>query len=205
MVFRDSILPLAEWLSIFRFTFALSMPLNPILRILLFPFSLLYGTAISIRNWLYETGRFKTVEFDFPVICVGNLNVGGTGKTPHIEYLIRLLSTKFRIAVLSRGYNRKTGGYVQVEVNTAAEAAGDEAALIKKKYQHVSVAVCEERALGIPQLLGAAPQTDVMLLDDGFQHRAVRAGMNIILTDYHNLYTRDHLLPAGSLREFKSG
>ena len=115
------------------------------------------------------------------------------------------ISANSRHAVLSRGYNRKTNGYVQVEVNTTAEAAGDEAALIKKKYRHVSVAVCEERAMGIPLLLSAAPQSDVMLLDDGFQHRAVRAGLNIILTDYHNLYTRDYLLPAGSLREFKSG
>lgn len=181
------------------------MPVHPLLRIFLFPFSWLFGAGVFLRNRLYDSGTFKTVEFDFPTICVGNLSVGGTGKTPHIEYLIRLLSAQFKIAVLSRGYLRKTSGYVQVEVNTPANAAGDEAAMLKKKYPHVAVAVCEERALGVPQLISSAPQTDVALLDDGFQHRAVRAGMNIVLTSYGNLYTRDYLLPAGSLREFKSG
>ncbi|MDZ4847545.1 MAG: tetraacyldisaccharide 4'-kinase [Chitinophagales bacterium] len=181
------------------------MPANPFLRILLFPFSLLYGSMIFVRNWLYDSGKFKTVEFDFPTICVGNLSVGGTGKTPHVEYLIRLLSQQFKIATLSRGYLRNSSGYLQVEINTSADAAGDEATMLKKKYQHVAVAVCEERALGVPQLLSAFPQTDVVLLDDGFQHRAVRAGLNIVLSSYDNLFTRDYLLPAGSLREFKNG
>lgn len=181
------------------------MPVHPLLRILLFPLMLLYGAGIFIRNRLYDSGTFKTVEFDFPTICVGNLSMGGTGKTPHVEYLIRLLSEKFRVAVLSRGYMRKTSGYLQVEVNTSADAAGDEAVMLKKKYRHVAVAVCEERALGIPQLISSVQQPDVVILDDGFQHRAVRAGMNILLTAYDNLYTRDYLLPAGSLREFKSG
>lgn len=181
------------------------MQVHPFLRILLLPFSLLYAVIIFVRNRLYDAGRLKTIEFDFPTICVGNLSVGGTGKTPHVEYLIRLLSGQFKIAVLSRGYLRKTSGYLQVEVNTPANAAGDEAAMLKKKYQHVAVAVCEDRALGVPQLLSAFPQTDVVLLDDGFQHRAVRAGVNIVLTAYDNLFTRDYLLPAGSLRESKSG
>ncbi len=180
------------------------MPSNLFLRIFLFPFSLLYGAGISFRNWLYEAGYLKTVEFDFPVICVGNLSMGGTGKTPHVEYLIRLLSEKFRVAILSRGYRRKTSGYVRIETSSAADDAGDEPVMMKKKHPHAAVAVCEDRALGVPQLLSSFPQTDVVILDDAFQHRAVRAGLSILLTSYGNLFTRDYLLPAGSLREFKS-
>src|ERR1051325_10405960 len=174
------------------------MPAGYFQRIILFPFSLLYGAAIFIRNWLYDRGYLKTVEFDFPVICVGNLSMGGTGKTPHVEYLIRLLSEKFRIAILSRGYQRQTHGYVQADVNSTAADVGDEPALLKKKYPHVAVAVCEDRAIGVPQLLSSFQQADVVLLDDAFQHRSVRAGLNIILTDYHHLFTRDYLLPAGT-------
>jgi len=180
------------------------MPSNSFVRILLFPFSLLYGAGISFRNWLYEAGYLKYTEFDFPVICVGNLSMGGTGKTPHVEYLIRLLSEKFRLAILSRGYQRKTSGYVQAEVTSTADAVGDEPAMLKRKYQHVAVAVSEDRALGVPQLLSSYPQTDVVILDDAFQHRSVRAGLNILLTSYENLFTRDYLLPAGTLREFRS-
>lgn len=180
------------------------MPVNPLIRIALFPFSFLYAAGIYIRNWLYDSGYLKTVEFDFPVICVGNLSAGGTGKTPHVEYLIRLLSEKFRLAILSRGYMRKSHGYVQAEVGSSADAVGDEPALLKRKYPHVAVAVCEDRALGVPRLLSAFPQTDAVILDDAFQHRAVRAGLNILLTCYNNLFTRDHLLPAGNLREFRS-
>jgi len=180
------------------------MPSNSILRILLIPFSLLYGIIIFIRNWLYDTGYLKTIEFDFPVICVGNLSMGGTGKTPHVEYLIRLLSEKFRIAVLSRGYQRRTHGYLQAEINSTADAVGDEPALLKRKYPHVAVAVCEDRALGVPRLLSSFPQADVVILDDAFQHLAIRAGLNILLTRYDNLFTRDYLLPAGTLREFRN-
>lgn len=180
------------------------MSANHLLRLLLSPFSLLYGAGVSIRNWLYEAGYLKSVEFDFPVICVGNLSMGGTGKTPHVEYLIRLLSEKFRVAILSRGYRRKTSGFLRVETNSTADEAGDEPAMLKKKHPHVTVAVCEDRALGVPQLLSTFPQTDVVILDDAFQHRAVRAGLNILLTSYDNLFTRDYLLPAGTLREFRS-
>lgn len=180
------------------------MPVNPFLRFILLPFSLLYGTVIFIRNLLYDTGWLKTVEFDFPVICMGNLSVGGTGKTPHVEYLIRLLTEKFRIGILSRGYQRRTSGYVQVQPGSTADEVGDEPALLKRKYPHVAVAVCEDRALGVPLLLSSSPQTDVVILDDAFQHRAVRAGLNILLTDYANPFMRDCLLPAGSLREFRS-
>ena len=179
------------------------MPANLLLRILLFPFSLLYGAVIYIRNWLYDAGYLKTTEFDFPVICVGNISAGGTGKTPHVEYLIRMLSEKFRVAVLSRGYLRKTSGYFQADVNSTADAVGDEPALLKRKYPHVAVAVSEDRALGVPQLISSYPQADVVILDDAFQHRAVRAGLNIVLTSYDNLFTRDYLLPAGALREFR--
>lgn len=180
------------------------MSSNPFLRVFLLPFSLLYGLAITLRNWLYDSGYLKTVEFDFPVICVGNLSAGGTGKTPHVEYLIRLLSAQFRLAILSRGYMRKSHGYVQAEANSTADAVGDEPALLKRKYPHVALAVCEDRALGVPRLLSSFPQTEAIILDDAFQHRAVRAGLNILLTRYDNLFTRDYLLPAGNLREFKT-
>ena len=177
---------------------------NPLLRLVLTPLSFLYGAVIFLRNWLYDHGYFKSIEFDFPVICIGNLSVGGTGKTSHVEYLIFLLSQHFRIAVLSRGYKRKTSGYIEIQPNSPAADGGDEPVMLKKKFPHVTVAVSEDRAMGIPQLLSDHPQLDVILLDDAFQHRSVRAGSNILLTSYEDLFTRDMILPAGSLREFKS-
>ncbi len=177
---------------------------NPLLRILFFPLSMLYGFGILLRNYLYEKGWLKSIEFDFPVICVGNLSVGGTGKTSHIEFLVRMLSPNFRVAILSRGYQRKKRGYLDVQTNSTAEDVGDEPAMMKKKYPNVAVAVCEERADGVPQMLSTYPETDVVLLDDAFQHRSVRAGLNILLTSYDRLLTRDQILPLGTLREFKS-
>lgn len=146
----------------------------------------------------------KSVKFHFPVISVGNLSVGGTGKTPHIEYLIRNLASEYKLAVLSRGYKRKTSGYKLVRPMSTADETGDEASLIKSKYPFVNVAVAEARIYGIPQLLGDAPDTQVLLLDDAFQHRSVTPAINILLTRYNKPYTRDYILPMGSLREFRS-
>lgn len=135
---------------------------------------------------------------------MGNLAVGGTGKTPMTEYLIRLLEQQYKVATLSRGYKRKTKGFAIAEENTTALDIGDEPMQLHKKFPGVAVAVAEERIVGIPQLLHAKPLTEVIILDDGFQHREVRAGLNILLTDYHNLYSRDFMLPSGDLRDVKS-
>ena len=167
------------------------------------PIALLYGLVVGIRNFLYDTEAIKAVEFSIPVVSVGNLSVGGTGKSPHIEYLIRLLN-EFQPAILSRGYKRKTKGYVFSKGIPTAEQIGDEPTQFKLKYPQLSVAVAESRALAIPQLLFDAPKTRVVLLDDAMQHRTVIPGMNIMLTEYDNLFTRDFILPVGRLRESRS-
>ena len=173
-------------------------------RILLAPFSLLYGLGVSLRDWLYRHGYLKSVHFSLPVISVGNLSVGGAGKTPHIEYLIQLLQDYLEIATLSRGYRRKTRGYLSVENRMNAEQVGDEPLQFKRKFPNVFVAVAEERAFAIPQILSDKPDTQLILLDDAFQHRAVDPGMNILLTEYDHPFTRDYLLPSGRLREWRS-
>lgn len=172
------------------------------IKFILFPFALIYWLIIYIRNTLYDNDIFKSIEFDFPVICIGNLSFGGTGKTPHVEYLIRLLSNQFRVTILSRGYKRKSTGYLAVQANSDVEQVGDEPALIKKKYPHVGVAVSEDREMAVPQIISTIP-TDVIVLDDAFQHRSIRAGMSIVLTKYNKLFTRDYILPIGSLREYR--
>lgn len=175
------------------------------LRILLLPFSLLYALGIWFRNTLYSSGLWSRTTFDLPVICVGNITAGGTGKTPHIEFLTEALKQHYTLAILSRGYKRKTTGYLLASRNSTAAEIGDEPYQLKKKYPDLAVAVCENRVLGVPNLLGDLPHTQVILMDDGFQHLAIKAGLNIVLTDYTRLFTRDYLLPAGLLREFKSG
>ena len=172
-------------------------------RYILLPLSIVYGGAIWVRNKLFDKKILRSASFNFPIICVGNLAVGGTGKTPMIEYLVRLLKEEYKVATLSRGYKRKTKGFAIADVNTTALDIGDEPMQIHEKFPDISVAVAEERVVGIPQLLQAEPQTQVILLDDAFQHREVKAGLNILLTDYNNLYTRDFLLPAGDLRDGK--
>jgi len=172
------------------------------LRWLLFPFSLLYGTVIALRNWCYDAGLFKSRQYNLPVICVGNLDVGGAGKSPMTEYLIRLLKPHSQVAVLSRGYGRKTQGYHLAEAGATAAQVGDEPAQFKQKFPDVAVAVCEKRVTGIENLL---PDHEVILLDDAYQHRAVRAGLNILLFDYSRLQKPHLLLPAGNLREPYSG
>ena len=160
---------------------------------------------IWIRNKLFDRNiLLRSVSFNFPIICVGNLAVGGTGKTPMVEFLIRLLKNKYSVATLSRGYKRKTTGFAIANENSTALDIGDEPMQFHKKFPKVTVAVAEERLVAIPQLLHDKPGTDVIILDDAFQHRSVRAGLNILLTEYKNLFTRDFVLPAGDLRDVRS-
>ena len=173
-------------------------------RILLLPFALLYWLGISIRNWCYNKKLLKSSGFGLPVICVGNLSVGGTGKSPMVEYLVLKLKDKFKVATVSRGYKRKTKGYALAHKNTTALEIGDEPMQFHLKFPDVPVAVGEERLVAIPQLLHDRPDTQAIILDDAFQHRAVKAGLNILLTEYNNLFTKDFYLPTGDLRDLKS-
>lgn len=174
-------------------------------RILLSPFSILYGLAIWMRNTFYDVGLLKSTKFSLPVINVGNLSVGGAGKSPHVEYLIELLHPYIDIATLSRGYMRKTKGFRWVEYKDNAELVGDEPLQYKRKYQdNLIVAVCESRNTGIPMILQRYPNVQAILLDDAYQHRAVKPNLNILLTQYSHPFTRDILLPAGRLREWRS-
>jgi tetraacyldisaccharide 4'-kinase len=167
----------------------------------LLPFSFVYGVIIAIRNWLYDKGYLKSAAFNFPIICIGNLAVGGTGKTPMVEYLVRILMDNYQVATLSRGYKRKTRGFGIANESTTALEIGDEPMQFHLKFPEITVAVGEERLEAIPQLLHDKPETQIIILDDAFQHRTVKAGLNILLTDYKNLYSRDILLPAGDLRD----
>jgi tetraacyldisaccharide 4'-kinase len=173
-------------------------------RFLLTPFAFLYGTAVRTRNWLYDRKILKSTSFNLPVICIGNLSVGGTGKSPMTEYLIRLLKDQYRVATLSRGYKRKTRGYLLAGPRSTALDIGDEPMLFHLKFPKVAVAVGEERLVAIPQLLQDRPDTQVIIMDDAFQHRRILAGLNILLTDFNNLYTRDFYLPTGDLRDSRS-
>ncbi len=173
-------------------------------RILLLPFSLLYWLGIFIRNKLFDKKIFKSSSFAFPLICVGNLSAGGTGKSPMVEYLVELLKSKYKVATLSRGYKRKTRGYNLANQQTTALEIGDEPMQFHIKFPTVPVAVGEERLVAIPQLLHDRPETEVIILDDAFQHRSIQAGLNIVLTEYSNLFTRDFYLPTGDLRDLKS-
>jgi tetraacyldisaccharide 4'-kinase len=156
------------------------------------------------RNFLFDKNIKKSASFNFPIICVGNLATGGTGKTPMSEYLIELLQNTFEVATLSRGYKRKTKGFAIANERTTALEIGDEPMQFHEKFPEVTVAVGEERIEAIPQLLDEKPNTEVIILDDGFQHRTVRAGLNILLTDYKNLFSRDLMLPAGDLRDVRA-
>jgi tetraacyldisaccharide 4'-kinase len=176
-----------------------------ILRKILFPFAILYGLITSIRNFLFDKGILKSNSFDNPIIVVGNLSVGGTGKTPQIEYLIRLLSSKYRVATLSRGYKRKSKGFILADSLSNAEILGDEPFQYYTKFTDIQVAVDADRKNGIEQLLSQKDKPEVILLDDAFQHRKVKAGFNILLTSYGDLYVDDFMLPTGNLRESRSG
>ena len=178
--------------------------LKPGKNIIFYILSLIYGSLTTIRNCFFDWGILKQHSFDMPVISIGNLAVGGTGKTPHTEFLIRQLSEKFRTAVLSRGYRRKTTNFVLADTNSTAQSIGDEPFQIFGKFPQVTVAVDEKRVRGIQNLLKIHPDVQVIILDDGFQHRYVKPGLSILLTDYANLYTDDYMLPYGTLREFKT-
>jgi tetraacyldisaccharide 4'-kinase len=167
------------------------------LRLLLLPLNLIYALVILVRNKCYDWGIFKSASFDLPIICIGNLAVGGVGKTPTTEYLVRLLAN-YKIAILSRGYGRKTKGFILADETATAEIIGDEPLQYYRKFKQVSVAVCEDRVAGINKLKG---QHDIILLDDAYQHRKVKAGFNILLFELAKLQSIQLLLPAGNLRE----
>ena len=167
------------------------------------PLSWLYGMGVALRNALFDMDVLESRSYKIPVICVGNLTVGGTGKTPHTEYLLRLLSPRYKVAVLSRGYKRKTSGYILATEESTVEEIGDEPWQMKQKFPDIYVAVDKNRREGIERLCDD-PETcdvEVILLDDAFQHRYVKPGLSILLVDYHRMVTDDRLLPAGRLRE----
>ncbi len=176
-----------------------------LLKYLVLPFALLYGLVVWIRNKMYDWKLISSIKFSLPVICVGNITVGGTGKSPHIEYLIELLSGQYQLATLSRGYRRYTRGFKIADVSTNARDIGDEPYQFMAKYPQITVCVAEERMTAIPFLLQNRPGIQIILLDDAFQHRTVRAGLNILLSDFDRLYTRDHVMPFGLLREGRGG
>lgn len=178
---------------------------NTFIKLLLLPFSLLYGAGVTLRNVLYKVKLLRSISFNIPVIGVGNLSVGGAGKTPHIEYLIHLLSPFVNTAILSRGYKRKTKGFQFVGASDSALSVGDEPFQYFLKYKNIKVAVSESRSLGVPMLLNKYPETQAILLDDSYQHRSVSPGLNILLTEFDRPYYDDFLLPSGRLREFSSG
>ncbi|MFT5751208.1 MAG: tetraacyldisaccharide 4'-kinase [Flavobacteriales bacterium] len=176
-----------------------------LMRKLLFPFAAIYFLVMLLRNWFYELGLFASTSYAFPVICIGNLNTGGTGKSPMTEYLIRTLQDTHKTTVLSRGYGRKSRGYIQVTPNKSAIVVGDEPLQFAKKFPKTTVVVCEDRRAGIAQITSTFGAPEVLILDDAFQHRGVRAGFNIVLTAYDDLFIDDYLLPAGNLREPRNG
>lgn len=177
---------------------------NKLASIILYPFSLLYGFVISARDLLFDAGLLKATSFSVPVISIGNLTIGGAGKTPHVEYMIRQLLPFLEVATLSRGYKRKTKGFLLVQSKHNAMDVGDEPLMYKRKYHDVVVAVCESRSLAVPMIMKYYPETQVILMDDGFQHRGIIPGLNVLLTQFEQPFTRDTLLPSGRLREYPS-
>lgn len=177
-----------------------------VLKLLLWPFAVVYDVVMNIRNKLYDLKLKPSVTFDIPVIGVGNLAVGGTGKTPMVEYLIRLLGSQVKLAALSRGYGRKTKGFLLADSSATAKTIGDEPFQLFTKYgKEVVVAVGEERALAIPQILDQHPEVQTVVLDDAFQHRKVNTGFSILLSEYSKPFYEDHVLPLGRLREGQEG
>lgn len=171
------------------------------LNLLLYPFSLLYGGFVFIRNLLYNYNVIKSHEFPIPIISVGNITVGGTGKTPHVEYIVRLLKDDFKLAVLSRGYKRKTRHFILADLDSSVQDIGDEPVQIKQKFPDIQVAVDRKRVNGLRQLMRKFPDLDVVLLDDAYQHRRIKPGLSILLIDFNRPMSEDRLLPAGRLRE----
>jgi tetraacyldisaccharide 4'-kinase len=169
--------------------------------IILYPFSIIWRLITDFRNFLYDTRILKSYKFDFPVICIGNITVGGTGKTPHSEYIIDLLKVKYNVALLSRGYKRHTKGFLFARQGSVAADIGDEPLQIIRKFPGITVAVDSNRVRGVKKILSGKPETDVIILDDGFQHRRINPGLSILLSESGRPISRDHLLPYGNLRE----
>ena len=176
-----------------------------VLRILLLPISFLYGLIMWLRNKSYDLGIFSSQSFDFPVISVGNLTVGGTGKTPHVEYIVKLLQPHYATATLSRGYRRKTKGFHSANETATAETIGDEPLQFYKKFDALTVLVDEKRARGVEQCLSQFPEVEAIVLDDAFQHRSIVPGLNILLIDYSTIGEKQFMLPSGMLREWRRG
>ncbi len=170
-------------------------------NILLYPLALIWGMVTGIRNFLYNSGVLKSVEFHLPVICVGNITVGGTGKTPHTEYIADLLRNSFKVATLSRGYKRSSRGFRIASASTPVKEIGDEPMQIFRKLPDVLVTVDRNRVNGVNRILEESPDTEVIILDDAFQHRRITPGFSILLTDFDRLIVRDHMMPYGNLRE----
>ncbi|WP_418263791.1 tetraacyldisaccharide 4'-kinase [Flavobacterium faecale] len=176
-----------------------------LVRKIFFPFALIYGLITAVRNFLFDKGILKSTSFDLAVIAVGNLSVGGTGKTPQIEYLVRMLCDSYKVATLSRGYKRQSKGFVLANENANALILGDEPFQYYQKFPKIQVAVDANRTNGIEQLLSQKTKPEIILLDDAFQHRKVQAGLYILLTAYGDLYADDFMLPMGNLRESRTG
>ena len=175
------------------------------ISLILSPISFLYGTISYLRNFLFDIGLFKQKEHDIIVISVGNLSMGGTGKTPHVEFVINLLKDNHVLATLSRGYGRKTKGFVLVDKDSTARSVGDEPMQYFNKYDDISIAVDEKRNHGVMKLREHHENLDVIILDDAFQHRWIKPNLSILLTDFHNLFHNDYIFPSGKLREFRFG
>jgi len=175
------------------------------MKLILYPISKIYEAITSFRNYLYDSKNIKSTKFTFPIISIGNLSTGGTGKTPHTDYLIQLLKNKYKTAVLSRGYGRKSVGYKELHANSKAKEVGDEPLFYKWKHPNVKVSVCEDRVYGIVQMAHGEIEDSVYILDDAFQHRSIKPGLSVLLTEYEKLFTQDSILPLGNLREHKKG
>lgn len=175
----------------------------PQIKIILLPLSLLFRLVVAIRNWFFDAGILVSKKYELPIISIGNITVGGTGKTPHTEYLLSLLSPSMKVAMLSRGYKRNTKGFVLADQNSNSQTIGDEPYQIKRKFLDVIVAVDGNRRRGIEKLMESVygKELSAIVLDDAYQHRYVDPGINILLTDYNRLITKDSMLPAGNLRE----
>lgn len=176
-----------------------------LLKLLKYIVAIIYEAIIRFRFRLYKHHFLGQTSFDIPIICVGNLSVGGTGKTPMVDYLCTLLENQFAVGIISRGYKRKTKGFIRLKAKHTATEVGDEPLFLKLKHPHIEIAVGEERIYAIPHLLSDAPQTQIILMDDGFQHLSVQAQLNILMTDYQQPFWSDKILPLGTLREPKDG
>ena len=173
------------------------------MNLILMPLSIIYGLISSLRNFIFDIGIFNSKKFNIPIICVGNLSVGGNGKTPHVNYLANTLKKKYNVAIISRGYKRKNYNFLYVETNSNVKDVGDEPLMLKQRNPEAIVVVCGNRTKAIDKLIKEHPEIDIILLDDGYQHRWVNSGLNLLLTNIHKPFYKDYLLPYGDLRESK--